>query len=117
MKVNVFSAILAVVLAFLLGLLVYEVSTPHHNAKVIAITTGVALAVTLVSAMALKHENARVGVNIRIISSIFSFIIIAVAAIVCFIKLENLILFFIFIGIILLIFLAIMHSLIKIKDV
>lgn len=117
MKSNVFPALIAIMLAALLGLLAATLCRSTDNALAIGVTTGLSLAITLVPCMALKHENSRVQVNIRVLCTAFTFVFLIVAGIMCFITVQNIVPYLIIVGIIALIFLSILHTLTKIKDV
>ncbi len=117
MKLNPFLSIIAVTLAALLGYLVYTICSSTDYATSIGITSGLSFALTLLPIMGIKHENRRLQVNIKILSTLFFVLFVIIAGFMCFITTSKLNLYFIIVGIIALIYLGILYSMSKIKDV
>ena len=110
--VNVIPAIIAVAVAALIGLLVATLCE-SSNDTVIGISTGVSLAVTLLPMLAIRTDSVRLNVNLRIVSSIFTALVLIVNFIVCFNTPNKLTIYFIILGLILLIFIGVLYSLIR----
>lgn len=71
MKANVFLTIISIMLASLVGYLVFNVANGDENDVVCGIGSGICFAATLIPTMGLQYKTGRLGVNIRIFSSIF----------------------------------------------
>ena len=111
-SVNVIPAIIAVAVATLIGLLVATLCD-SKNDTVIGIATGVSLAVTLLPMLAIKTDDNRLNVNLRLVSTIFTILVLLVNVIVCFSTPNKLTIYFIVLGLILLIFIGVLYSLIR----
>lgn len=117
MKINPVLSIIAIAIAALLGYLAYSLCSKADNATAIGVTSGISFAITLLPMMGLKNENGRIQVNIKVLSTIFLLLFIVIAAVMCYMDVNKLNLYFIIVGIIALIYLGITYSISKIKDV
>jgi hypothetical protein len=117
MKVNAVLLIIAIGIAVLLGFLVYSFCSSADNASAIGVTSALSFAVTLIPIMGLKHENNRMQVNIKVMSTLAFVLFLILAAIMCFISVEKLNVYYIIVGIIVLVYLGILYSMSRIKDV
>ncbi|MBQ3323991.1 MAG: hypothetical protein IJG81_04015 [Muribaculaceae bacterium] len=117
MKVNIVLLIIAVGIAALLGFLVYSFCSSADNACAIGVTSALSFAVTLVPIMGLKHESSRMQVNIKVMSTIALIVFLIMAAVMCFISVEKLNVYYIIVGIMILIYLGVIYSMSRIKDV
>ncbi len=111
-NVNLIPAIIAVAVAALIGLLVGTLCE-SRNDTVIGIATGVSLAVTLLPILAIRTDNSPLNVNLRLVSTIFAVLVLIVNFIVCFSTPSKLTIYFIVLGLILLIYIGVLYSLIK----
>lgn len=116
MKFNIIQLVIAVALAALIGLLLFSLASVPENAKAIGITTGLSLAVTLVPAFAMKLENGRITTNVRVLSLLFAAILLVVHVVVCFLHINNLMFYYIIVGIVALLYLSVLAKLSSIKD-
>lgn len=117
MKVNIVLLIIAVGIAALLGFLVYSFCSSADNACAIGVTSALSFAVTLVPIMGLKHESSRMQVNIKVMSTIALIVFLIMAAVMCFISVEKLNVYYIIVGIMILIYLGVIYSMSRINDV
>lgn len=117
MKFNPVLSFIAVALAALLGYLVYTLCSSTDQASSIGITSGISFALTLLPIMGCKHESSRLQVNIKVLSTIFLVLFLIIAAVMCFITVNKLNIYFIIVGIIALVFLGVLYSMSRIKDV
>ena len=106
-------AIIAVAVAALVGLLAGTLCASKSHDVVIGITTGVSLAVTLLPMLAISTSSARLDVNMRIVSTIFAALLLIVNFVVCFSTLEKLTIYFIIVGLILLVYIGVLYSLLR----
>ncbi|MBR5639911.1 MAG: hypothetical protein IKW83_09125 [Muribaculaceae bacterium] len=113
MKINIIPTIIAVAVSALIGLLAAHLCGNTSKATTIGITTGVSLAVTLLPMLAIKSGDERLDINIRVVSSIFVTLVLLVNFIVCLNVPQDLIYYFIFIGLILLIYIGVIYSLVN----
>ncbi|MDO4956338.1 MAG: hypothetical protein Q4E60_04885 [Bacteroidales bacterium] len=116
MKTNFFLTFLSVVLASLVGYLVYNVASGKENDMLCGIFSFICFAATLVPVMGLQFESNGVGVNIRVFSVLF-FVLFCVSHF-CFagfgIKMPTYVLVN---GILLVVFMAILYKMMGIKSV
>ena len=117
MKVNIVLLIIAVGIAALLGFLVYSFCYSADNACAIGVTSALSFAVTLVPIMGLKHESSRMQVNIKVMSTIALIVFLIMAAVMCFISVEKLNVYYIIVGILVLIYLGALYSMSRLKDI
>lgn len=117
MKVNAVLLIIAIGIAALLGFLVYSFCSSTDNACAIGVTSGLSFAVALIPMMGLKHENGRMQVNIKVMSTMALIVFLIIAAVMCFISVEKLNVYYIIVGIMILIYLGLIYSMSRIKDV
>ena len=76
MKANVFLTLISILLSTLFGYLVYNVASVDENDVICGIASGVCFAATLVPVIGLQYASGRLGVNIRVFSSIFCIVFI-----------------------------------------
>lgn len=117
MKVNAVLLIIAIGIAALLGFLVYSFCSSTDNACAIGVTSALSFAVTLVPIMGLKHESGRMQVNIKVMSTMALIVFLIMAAVMCFISVERLNVYYIIVGIMILIYLGLIYSMSRIKDI
>lgn len=117
MKVNIVLLIIAVGIAALLGFLVYSFCSSTDNACAIGVTSALSFAVTLVPIMGLKQESGRMQVNIKVMSTMALIVFLIMAAVMCFISVEKLNVYYIIVGIMILIYLGLIYSMSRINDV
>ena len=117
MKVNIVLLIIAVGIATLLGFLVYTFCPSTDNACAIGVTSALSFAVTLVPILGLKHESSRMQVNIKVMSTMALIVFLIIAAVMCFISVEKLNVYYIIVGILVLIYLGALYSMSRINDV
>ena len=117
MKVNIVLLIIAVGIVALLGFLVYSFCSSADNACAIGVTSALSFAVTLVPIMGLKHESSRMQVNIKVMSTIALIVFLIMAAVMCFISVEKLNVYYIIVGILVLIYLGALYSMSRLKDI
>lgn len=117
MKFSIVPTLIAVGLAALIGFLAYSLCASNDNATAIGITTALSIAITLIPIMGLRHENSRVQVNIKVLSTIFLWTFIIIAAVMCFMSVEKLNIYYIIVGIIALLYIGVLYSMSRIKDV
>lgn len=70
MKINIVTAILAVLIAGLIAYMVYYIASGHENDILCGILSFVCLASTLIPMVSLRHEEKRLTVNLKVISSL-----------------------------------------------
>ena len=103
-------------LAALIGYLVFYVANGDDNDVVCGIGSCICFAATLIPGMGLQYESGRLGVNIRVFSSIF-FIIFAIIHF-CFAGFGVIMPYYIIVtGIMLMIYLAIFYKMQGVKDI
>ena len=117
MKVNAVLLIIAIGIAVLLGFLVYSFCSSTDNACAIGVTSALSFALTLVPIMGLKHESGRMQVNIKVMSTMALIVFLIMAAVMCFISVERLNVYYIIVGIMILIYLGLIYSMSRIKDI
>ncbi len=68
---NLFPAALALIVALVLGYLAYYLADARHDDNSILVTVGtiISTALTLGTAMAVRPENERIGVNLRVLAT------------------------------------------------
>lgn len=110
-NIHIIPAIIAIGIATLLGLLVYNFCKTHSTA--IGITSGVSLAIVLFTMMAYRNKNQRININIRVVCSIFLATIAVFSIIMCFLVVAKLTVYFIISGLILLIFIGVIYSIVN----
>jgi len=113
MKLNLIPAIIAIAVAALLGLLASLLCNSTTNDTAIGITSGVSLAVTLLPMMAIRTNDDRLNINMRVVSTIFTAILIVLTIIMCCISVSSLKIYYIISGLILLAFIGALYSLFK----
>ena len=103
-------------LAALVGYLAYNVASGDENNMVCGIGSGICFAATLIPAMGLQFESGRLGINIRVFSSIF-FIVFAISHF-CFAGFGVKMPYYVIVnGIMLMIYLAIFYKMQGCKDI
>ncbi len=117
MKVNAVLLIIAIGIAVLLGFLVYSFCLSTDNACAIGVTSALSFAVTLVPILGLKHESSRMQVNIKVMSTMALIVFLIIAAVMCFISVEKLNVYYIIVGILVLIYFGALYSMSRINDV
>ena len=116
MKANLFLTIISIMLASLVGYLVFNVANGDENDIVCGIGSGICFTATLIPTLGLQYETGRLGVNIRIISSLF-FTIFAISHF-CFAGFGVKMPYYIIVnGIMLMIYLAIFYKMQGIKNI
>ncbi len=114
MRINIIPTIIAVAVAALIGLLAAHLcDASSSKAATIGITTGISLAITLLPMLAIRSNNTRLNVNQRIVSTTFSALVLLVNFIVCFNVPNKFTIYFIVVGLIILIFMGVLYSLFK----
>ena len=109
MKVNIILTLISIILAALVGYLVFNVASGEENDLVCGIGSGICYAITLIPSIGLQYGSGRRGVNIRVFSIIF-FIFLAISNF-CFAGFGiNMPYYIIVNGIILMIYLAIFYK-------
>lgn len=113
--INIIPTIIAVAVAALIGLLAaYLCDASSSKSTTIGVTTGISLAISLLPMLAIKSDNPRLNVNLRIVSTIFTLLILLVNFIVCFNPPEkSFTIYFIIVGLIILIFIGVLYSLVR----
>ncbi len=117
MKLKLVPLIIALAIAVLIGILVSSWCPSTNNATAIGITTALTLALALIPCLGLELESRRLQVNVRVLCTVFALIFLIVAVIMCFVKSNTITTYYVIEGIIALIFILILYSLTKIKDV
>ena len=117
MKVNAVLLIIAIGIAVLLGFLVYSFCSSTDNACAIGVTSALSFAVTLIPILGLKHESSRMQVNIKVMSTMALIVFLIMATVMCFISVERLNVYYIIVGIMILIYLGLIYSMSRIKDI
>lgn len=103
-------------LAAFVGYLAYNVACGDENDMVCGIGSGICFAATLIPTMGIQYESGRLGLNIRIFSTIF-FIFFAISHF-CFAGFGVKMPYYIIVnGIMLMIYLAIFYKMQSVKDV
>lgn len=116
MKVNVFLTMISIMLALLIGYLSYLIAEGKENDLLCGIGTSVCLITTLIPTIGLQYESGRLGVSIRVLSTLF-FIVFLVCNF-CFAGFGiNVPYYIITNGIMLLIFLVIFYKMQNIKSI
>ena len=116
MKANIFLTLISIMLVALLSYFVFSVASGDDNDVLCSIGSGICFAATLIPTMGLQYESDRLGVNIRLFSSVF-FIIFAISNF-CFAGFGVTMPHYIVVnGIMLMIYLAIFYKLQGIKDI
>ncbi len=103
-------------LAALVGYLAFNVASGDENAAICGVGSGICFAATLVPVIGLQYESAKLGVNIRVFSSIF--LIIFVISHFCFAAYAVKMPYYIIVnGIMLMIYLVIFYKMQGVKNV
>lgn len=116
MKLNI---ILTVIAALVVGLLVYWIHTIIQASDVVDIMTygsGVCFLVTLLPVIGIQYESARLGINIRIVSTIF-FVAFLVSQFSFANFASDIPLYIIVNGLLLIIFLLVLYKMQSIKNI
>ncbi len=113
LNINIIPTIIAVAVAALAGLLMGTLCSSTTNDSIIGITTGVSLAVTLLPMLAIKTDDARLNVNLRLVSTIFTIIVFVINLYVCLNTPSKLTIYFIIVGLVLLIYIGALYSLVR----
>lgn len=71
MKANVFLTLMSVLLALLIGYLVYNIAEGKNNDALCGVGTTICLIATLIPTIGLQYESGRLGTNIRLFSALF----------------------------------------------
>lgn len=71
MKINVFLLFVSIAISTLLGYWIYDIVRGHENEVICGILSFVCIFITLMPFIGLQYSNARVGVNVRILSCLF----------------------------------------------
>ncbi|MBR6489644.1 MAG: hypothetical protein IKT03_03825, partial [Muribaculaceae bacterium] len=88
-----------------------------ENVCEIGITSGLSFAIALIPMIGIKHESSRVQINIRVMSALTLVVFLFLAIVMCFISVEKLNIYYTIVGIIALIYLGVLYSMLKIKDI
>lgn len=116
MKVNVFLMFISIALTSLLGYWIYDTANGDENDVLCGICSSVCLLSTLVPAIGLQYEEGRIGVNVRVLSSLF--LIVFLISHFCFAIWGVVMPAYIIInGILLVIYLAIFYKMVNIREV
>ena len=114
MKTNIFLTIISVLLALLISYFAFNVAEGKDNDALCGVGTVICLIATLVPAIGMQYESGRLGTNIRVLSALF-FIVFLICNF-CFATFGiNTPYYIITNGILLVIFLAILHKMQNIK--
>lgn len=73
MKPNVFLTIITILLTCLLSYFAFSVAEGQENDTICGIGSSICIFATLFPMIGLKYDSARIGTNIRILSSLFLF--------------------------------------------
>ena len=111
-NISLIPAIIAVAVAALIGLLAGTLCESKNYDVIIGIATGVSLAVTLLPMLAIRTDSTRLDINLRIVSTIFAVLLI-VNFVVCFSTPQKLTIYFIILGLILLVYIGVLYSLVR----
>lgn len=116
MKANFFMILIILLIAAVLGYWVSYVEVDGSKSLLAGITSGVCFAATLIPAYALQYESGRLGVNIRVLSTLF-FVAFLVSHF-WFAKTGSVMPTYVIVnGLLLLVFLGIFYKMNSIKDV
>lgn len=116
MKPNFFLSLMALILSLLLGYLVYHIASGKPNDMICGVVSVVCMAATAIPLIGLKYESGRMGVNLRVLSTIalIFFVILNIA----FAALEIVMPYYVVInGLALVVFLVSFYELSRIKDI
>ena len=111
MKINIIPTIVVAAVAALVGLLAAHLCGNTSKDTTIGIITGVSLGLTLLP-IAVKSGDSRLDVNMRIVCTIFATLVLLVNFIVCLNVPKNLTIYMIIVGLILLIYIAVIYKLV-----
>ena len=113
-RVNIIPTVIAVAVATLIALLAAHLCQSSSTGVTVGITTGISLAITMLPMLAIKSDDPRLNVNIRIVSTIFTTLLLLVNFITVFNPPQkSFTIYFIIVGLIVLIFIGIIYSLVK----
>lgn len=112
-NISLIPAIIAVAVSALIGLLAGTLCESKNYDVIIGIATGVSLAVTLLPMLAIRTDSTRLDINLRIVSTIFAVLLLIVNFVVCFSTPQKLTIYFIILGLILLIYIGVLYSLVR----
>ena len=113
MRMNIFMTIACIVMAGLLSYWIYDIANGRENDILCGILSSVCLLATLIPMVGLQYENSRIGVNIRVISSVFFLILLIGNLLFAFFGII-MPTYVIVIGLILVVYLAVLY---KMKDI
>lgn len=116
MKINVFLSFVSMAITALLGYWLYDIAKGDENDLLCSICSSVCLLSTLVPAIGLQYEEGRIGVNVRVLSSLF--LIVFLISHFCFAIWGVVMPCYIIVnGILLVIYLAILYKMVNINEV
>lgn len=116
MKANIFLTIISIMLAALVGYLAFIVANGDDNDVICGIGSCICFAASLIPTMGLQYESGRLGVNIRVFSSVF--FILFVISHFCFAGFGVKMPYYIIVnGIMLIIYLAILYKMQGVKTI
>ncbi len=116
MKANAFLCALTTLLALIIGYFLYNIAEGKPNDILCGVVSSLCFIITLIPLIAIKFELTRVGVNIKVVSSLtFVLLLIVNLLFACFgISTPN---YIIINGLILVIFAMIVYKLSRIKNI
>ncbi len=116
MKINIFLCFISVMLASLVGYLAFHIASGNENDFICGIGSSLCFAATLIPSIGLQYTSGRLGVNIRMFSSLF--FIIFVISHFCFAGFGIKMPYYIIVnGIILFIYLAVFYKMQGVKNI
>lgn len=116
MKVNIFLTLISIMLAALVGYLAYNVANGDKNDVVCGVGSAICFSATLIPTMGLQYESGRLGVNIRVFSTLF--FVVFVISHFCFASFGVEMPYYIIVnGITLMIYLAIFYKMQGVKNI
>jgi len=115
MKINVFLSLISIILTALLGYWIFDIAKGHEHDVLCGICSSVCLLSTLLPVLGLQYNNGRIGVNARVLSSLF-FVLFLISHF-CFaiwgVAMPD---YIIVNGILLAVFLTILYKMVNIKE-
>lgn len=114
MKINIFLSLIAVLLSLLVGYLAYDIAEGDNNSVLCGIFSSVCFIATMTPMIGFCYDNARLGVNMRVLSLLFfvSFVVSHLSFASFGVKMPY---YIIVNGLLLLIFMAILYKLSRVQ--
>ena len=116
MKPNFFLCLMAVILSSFIGYFLYNAAEGKSNDTICGIVSLICMVVTIIPLFGIKYESYRLGINLKVLSSITLVILLAINVIYAYtvIKMPN---YLIINGIIVTLYVITFYSFSKIKDI